>query len=167
MAVEHPDPHQDPRLGSHRLHRVIDCLLEREGSLEVWDWKSKIRLDENWLGDTIREAAHAWQLHDYAWHAQQWFGKPVTRAGHGLVVLGPKLLAKPILITITPERLIQWRSQAELVWRKMYEGPWHENWVACSDKHLHYGKECIFVPACHSLCGNETLFGGVYKRKDV
>lgn len=187
VAVEYPDPVQDPRLGTHRLHRVVDCILARGDGLEIWDWKTKIRLDEAYLGETQRAVLHSWQLLDYAYHVTQWAtlrsglpalpdrapsGAPwvVSHAAHGLVVLGPKLMAQAIPITITPERLAQWRGQADRVWQAMWEcerqdGPALMNWEACSDRHLHYGKECQFVPACHLLCGNEERFLGVYQRK--
>ena len=186
LAVEYPDPVQDPRLGTHRLHRVVDCILSRGDALEVWDWKSKIRLDEAYLEETTRAALHAWQLLDYSWHAGQWAnrrgvlptlpdrapsGAPwaVHYAAHGLVVLGPKLLAQAIPVTLTSERLVQWRRDADVIWYRMWRHQqtgftWH-NWEACSDRHLHYGKECVMVPACHLLNGNEERFLGVYQRK--
>lgn len=182
LAVEYSDPVQDPRLGTERLHRVVDCILARGDGLEVWDWKTKIRLDEAYLGETTRAVLHSWQLLDYSWHTSQWaqdgwlgigFTGPawqVNHAAHGLVVLGPKLLAQAIPVQIILERLSQWRSQAVRVWAAMWEcqrqdGPALMNWEACSDRHLHYGRECQFVPACHHLCGNEERFSGVYRRK--
>jgi len=45
----------------------------------------------------------------------------------------------------------------------------HEPWMnmeACTDRHLHFGKECQFIPACHDLVGNESLFEGVYKLRE-
>lgn len=170
LAVEMPDPNQDPRWGPHRVHRVVDCILERGGALEVWDWKSKIRLDESYLWETARAVKHNWQLLDYAWHVGQWYG-PVRYAAQGLVVLGPKLLAKSFPTLIDLERLTQWRNQADKVWQAMWEcdqqdGPVIMNWEACSDRYLHYGHECDFVPACHNLKGNESLFPSVYRRKE-
>ena len=185
IAVEYPDPVQDPRLGTHRLHRVVDCILARGDALEVWDWKTKIRLDEAYLGETARAVLHSWQLLDYSWHVEQWahdgrftVGQAllaflVRHAAHGLVILGPKLMAQAIPVTLTPERLNQWRRDATNIWGQMWEMdprnsratclPWH-NWEACSDRHLHYGKECQFVPACHLLNGNEEQFSGVYQK---
>ena len=205
VAVEYADPCQDPRFGTHRIHRVVDCILERDGALEVWDWKTKIRLDEAYLHETSRATLHSWQLLDYSWHVRFWehegrflsehegrflstrdggrlpvlpdraslpAPRPVRYAAHGLVILGPKLMAKAIPIALTHERLTQWRSQADRVWRAMWEcdqqdGPAVMNWEACSDRHLHYGKECQFVPACHLLHGNEAQFSGVYQRKVI
>jgi len=48
----------------------------------------------------------------------------------------------------------------------MNSKPWM-NFEACTDRHLHFGKECQFLPACHSLNGDETLFSGLYQRKDI
>ena len=200
VAVEYADPCQDPRFGTHRLHRVVDCILERDGALEVWDWKTKIRLDESYLHETSRATLHSWQLLDYSWHVREWEShetlepgrrdlstmpggatspppRPVRYAAHGLVILGPKLMVKAIPIPITPERLTQWHAQALAVWRRMWEdeigaSPWTNespvlmNWEACTDKHLFFGKECPFLPACHELAGNESYFSGVYKRID-
>ena len=206
VAVEYADPCQDPRLGTHRVHRVVDCILERDGVLEVWDWKTKIRLDEAYFHETSRATLHSWQLLDYSWHVREWEAasllrgtlpnatdtssgrgdvsalsnrvppsapRPVRYAAHGLVILGPKLMVKAIPVLITPERLTQWHAQALAVWRRMWEdeigaSPWTNespvlmNWEACTDKHLHFGKECPFLPACHELAGNESYFSGIY-----
>lgn len=172
VAAEYPDPIQDPRLGTGRLHRVVDCILARGDELEVWDWKSKLRLDEQYLGETARAVLHSWQLLDYSWHTRLWFGKPVSHAAHGLVILGPKLMAHAIPVTITPERLIQWHQQAKMIWKRMWkqESMAHEhypmNWEACTNRGLHFGKECVFLPACHQLNGNENLFSGVYQLRE-
>lgn len=190
VAVEYPDPVQDSRVGTQRIYRIVDCILEREESLEVWDWKSKLRLDAAYFPETQRAVLHSWQLLDYSWHVRQWANQPgrgylptlpdrapsgapwtVRHAAHGLVILGPKLMAQAIPITLTPERLTQWHIQAISVWRQMWweqfgEAPSLMNWEACSDRHLHYGKECVFMPACHDLCGNESLFSGVYRRRE-
>ena len=107
----------------------------------------------------------------------------VRHAAHGLVILGPKLMAQAVPVTITPDRLAQWHRDATRIWALMWQmdpvnpvgrlaegaalpgsAPWH-NWEACSDRHLHYGKECVFVPLCHHLCGNEELASGVYQRQ--
>ena len=194
VAVEYPDPVQDPRCGTERLHRVIDCLLARGDGLEVWDWKSKIRLDATYLGETARAVLHAWQLLDYASHTQFWaragqfeplIGRtgPVRHAAYGLVILGPKLMAQALPLTLTPARLAQWHQDALVIWGQMAqmdprvpsvvrlaERPsvassapvWH-NWEACTDRHLHFGKECQFLPACHELNGEEAQFGGLYR----
>ena len=190
IAVEMPDPDQDVRLGTHRLHRIVDCILERAGALEVWDWKSKIRLDESYWHETSRATLHSWQLLDYSWHVTDWdrqgllvrpqlptlvggtllpSARPVRYAAHGLVILGPKLMVKAIPIPITEARLTQWHAQALAVWQEMYwnevgEMPIRMNWEACTDKRHHWGKECPYLPACHDLAGNESVFGGVYRQ---
>ena len=33
---------------------------------------------------------------------------------------------------------------------------WH-NWEACTDKHLHFGKDCVFLDHCHQ---GRSLEGG-------
>ncbi len=168
IAVEYADPVQDVRLGTHRLHRVVDCILERNQVLEVWDWKTKMRLDDAYLPETKQEVLHQWQLLDYAWHAQKWFGKLVTRVGWGLVILSPKLKVEFIPVPVTPERLTQWLKDAMTIWFQIDDeavgetARWH-NWTACSDKHLHYGKRCVFFEACHTYLDNEALFPGLYQ----
>ena len=99
--------------------------------------------------------------------------------GQGIVVLGPSPGVLWAPVTISPERLDQWHRDAERVWLRMsvhagfgYKDeetgstwmPWR-NWEACTDKHLHFGKECVFVPACHQLNGQESRFTAVYKKK--
>lgn len=170
LAVEYADPTSPLPPGVH-VPRTLDCLLERDGALEVWDWKTTINLDDRYLPEKGREVLHSWQLLDYAWHAQQWFQRPVTAAGQGLVVLGPgKPKAHFLPVTLSPERLTQWRKDAMTIWTAMfsqsaegYQPMWH-NWTACTDRHLHYGKECEFMPACHIYNDNEALFPGLYER---
>lgn len=170
------------------VRRMVDCILERDGKLEVWDWKTHMNQDERYIPDKAREVAHQWQLLDYAWHAQQWFQMSVARVGHGRLTLGPKMRVDFQSVAVTQERLDQWQQDAQVIWHRMstadsYDtgraqdvakrrvavptrapssAPWH-NWEACSDRHLHYGKECVFFAACHELCGDETRFGGCYR----
>ena len=176
LYIERSDPIQDPRISRGRLYRVVDFARgvgdsKGEGGIEVWDWKTKINLDGMYLGEALRSVTHSWQLLDYAWHVQQWAGHPVTQAGHGLVVLGP---GKPKVhwptVQLTPERLEQWRAQAAVVWQQMWwqetgKAPTPMNFEACSDRHLHFGKECFLLPGCHQLCGNQTLYSSLYRRK--
>ena len=96
-------------------------------------------------------------------------------------------MAQALPLTLTPARLAQWHRDAIVIWGQMAqmdprvpsvvrlaERPsvarsaplWH-NWEACTDRHLHYGKECQFMSACHELCGDEALFGGIYRRIEV
>ena len=191
VAVEYADPFQDQRLGLKRTYRIVDCILARgtgaDRSLEVWDWKTKLRLDAAYLEETSRAVLHSWQLLDYSWHVGQWARTgalvcpaKVCHAAHGLVILGPKLVAHAIPISITPERLAQWHTQAKIVWSQMWaaqQGLYHceetrqrcvlyMNWEACTDRHLHFGKECPFMPACHQLNGNEERFSGVYQMRE-
>lgn len=169
LAIEYTDPTSALPPGV-KVPRIVDCILERDGALEVWDWKSAINQDEKYLPEKGRAVLHSWQLLDYAWHAEQWFQKSVTTAGHGLVVLGPgKPKAHFLPVTLSRERLDQWRRDARMVWSEMAYGAmfpedeWH-NWAACTDRHLHYGKECQFMAACHTYNDNEALFPGLYER---
>ncbi len=171
LYIECHDPIQDPRISRGRLYRVVDFAREEEGSLEVWDWKTKINLDDMYLGEALRSVTHSWQLLDYAWHVQQWAGARVVQAGHGLVVLGP---GKPKVhwptVQLSPERLTQWHRQALSVWAEMWRMEQDHtdvtmNFEACSDRHLHFGKECFLLPGCHQLCGNQTLYSSLYKKK--
>src|SRR5439155_9041977 len=116
--------------------------------------------------ETERATMHQWQLLDYAWHVQAHFKLPVTLAGWGLVVLGPKAQVRFLPVRLSPERLAQWRTQALRVWEMMNQPAWM-NFEACTDRHLHFGRDCVFMPACHSLNGQEELFEGLYKRKDT
>ena len=174
IYIEYADPHQDPRISRGRKYRVVDFVRCHQGcepeTFEVWDWKTKINLDDQYLGEALRSGMHSWQLLDYSWHVQQWTGTTVTQAGHGLVVLGP---GKPKVhwptVRITPERLTQWHAQARRIWSMM----WHDehmglarmNFEACSDRHMHFGRECLFLPACHQLNGNQNLFSSLYKMR--
>ena len=124
-----------------------------------------------YLGEALRSVTHSWQLLDYAWHVQQWTGARVKQVGHGLVVLGP---GKPKVhwptVQVAPERLAQWRAQAAVVWQQMWwqetgEEPIGMNFEACSDRHLHFGKECFLLPGCHQLNGNQSLYSSLYKKK--
>ena len=144
-------------------HRILDCTLQRGDTLEVWDWKASLRLDDRYLPDRLLEAHHSWQLLDYAWHGQAHFQRVVHRVGQGLLILGPKLKVEYSPVTVTKERLDQWRLDAETIWAMMGDGfMWH-NWKACSDKHLHYGQRCPFYEGCHDLYGDESQFPGLYR----
>ena len=170
LGVELVDPH-NPVPPGVKVPRIVDCVLAREdGTLEVWDWKSKMRLDDQYLGETMRATLHQWQLLDYAWHVQEWFQRPVSRAGWGLIVLAPSTKARLLPVKLEPGRLDQWRRDADQIWFQMSgddhnaQARWH-NWEACSDRHLHFGRECIYIPACHELLGDESLFSGLYKQR--
>jgi len=174
LGVELVDPY-NPVPPGVRVPRTIDCVLGGDGVIEVWDWKTKMRLDEQYIGETMRATLHQWQLLDYAWHVQEWerqgyFGgmvppRAVVRAGWGLVILAPTAKVRCIPVALTPERLQQWRRQAEIVWAKMASGDEWMNMEACTDRLLHFGQECAFLPACHELNGDENLYGGLYHRK--
>src|SRR3990167_4621544 len=169
LGVEMVDPYSPVPAGV-KVPRMVDAILERDGTLEVWDWKTAMRLDDQYLGEKMRAVLHQWQLLDYAWHAQTWFpGKHVSRAGHGLVVLAPSAKVRFLPVQVEPGRLDQWRQDAEKIWLEMYYadhperyGPTWHNCEACSDRHLHFGLECIYMPACHELLGNESLLSGIY-----
>ena len=175
IAVEYTGP--DPLPPNVRVPRIVDCVVECQEALQVWDWKSHIKLDPQYLGERQRSVIHNWQILDYGWHAQEWFGKPVTLVGTGEIILTPKQQFLPVPVVVTPARLAQWQHDAKGIWKQMtmqaeewldecFGNPisplWH-NWEACTDRHLFYGKECPFVTACHELSGDESLFGGVYK----
>ena len=171
VMIEQADPNQDNRIvRQRRAYRVVDFVRDRAEGLEVIDWKTKINLDDIYLGEALRSVMHSWQLLDYAWHVQQWTGRPVVQAGYGLVVLGP---GKPKVhwptIRLTPERLTQWHEQAQAVWATMWQveclGHPTMNFEACEDRHLHFGKECFLLPGCHQLCGNQELYPSLYKMK--
>jgi len=167
LGVEQQGP--KPLPPGVRVPRTLDCVLKRDDHLEVWDWKTAIRLDAQYFPEKARSVLHQWQLLDYGWHAQEWYQLPVTRVGHGLVILGPKLTVKFLPVEVSPARLRQWRIDALRIWRLMREhemSPWH-NWEACTDRHLHYGRECKFMSACHELNGEESQFGGRYRSLQV
>lgn len=145
---------------------IADCILQRGETLEVWDWKTSLRLDDQYLPDRLLEAHHSWQLLDYAYHGARAFGKPVARVGQGLVILGPKVKVEYSPVAVTPERLNQWVRDATRIWGEMEVGPvWH-NWQACSDKHLFYGTRCPMFEGCHTYFGDESLFPALYRLID-
>src|SRR3990167_5686469 len=70
--VEQSDPNQDVRIVRRgRAYRVVDFVCEGTEGLEVWDWKTKINLDDAYLGEALRAVMHSWQLLDYSYHVQQ------------------------------------------------------------------------------------------------
>lgn len=170
IAVEMADPHNILPPGV-KVPRIIDCIMEYQERLQVWDWKSHIKLDPQYLGERQRSIIHSWQLLDYGWHAQEWFKLPVALVGTGEIILTPKAQFLPVPVVVTPARLAQWREDAKIIWTEMRwtddsgYPPWH-NWMACTDRHLFYGKECEFMSACHDLSGDESLFSGVYKVRE-
>ena len=173
IAVEYTGP--DPLPPGVSVPRILDCCMEFQGALQVWDWKSHIKLDPKYLAERQQSVAHNWQILDYGWHAQKWFGKPVTLVGTGEIILSPKAQFLPVPVVVTPARLAQWHKDAETIWHLMSlhatgdtelaPPPWH-NWEACTDRHLFYGKSCPMYEGCHKLFGDERLFSGVYKEKE-
>ena len=169
LGVEMVDP-DSPVPAGVKVPRMVDAILERDGALEIWDWKTAMRLDDQYLGEKMRSVLHQWQLLDYSWHVQTWFpGRHVLRAGHGLVVLAPSAKVRFLPVQVEPGRLDTWRKEADTIWRTMHAHDsgasiWH-NWEACSDRHLHFGRECLYFPACHELLGDESLFSGIYSER--
>ena len=147
--------------------RVVDCIVEESGLIGVIDWKSAINLDwATYGGEKQKEVLHSYQLLDYSWHVQEWLKRPVSWAAHGLVIMGPRLLVKWLPVQLTEARLNQWHQDALLIQAQMDGEPWRD-YTACTDRHLFYGQECPYIPACHLLEGNESAYSGVYRLREA
>ena len=143
--------------------RKPDLVTSLNDKLSVYDWKLIQSLDSRYLHERLDAFLHSWQLLDYAYFTQEHFQRPVVEVSPVLVILGPKAMVQMQPVHLEPERIQQWKQQADVVWALMSSGkPWM-NLEACDDKHLHFGKKCPMYQGCHLLYGNETLFSSIYR----
>lgn len=93
------------------------CLEGKDGCLGVWDYKTHWSRDARYADADLRETQRSWQLKQYAYFAQEHYGKPVSTVGKLLVYLSPAL--KVWKVSYPVGDLASWHAQAQEVWYQM------------------------------------------------
>lgn len=119
----------------------------------ITDWKSHWSLDDYYVEKELSETERNWQLHQYAWFAQQVYSVPVKYLRKVVIRCVPSAKVWVYTHEVTQRRLEQWHGYALEVWDRMgndagCEPPWSAppNWQSCRK----YGKcEYYHRPECH------------------
>lgn len=128
-------------------------LLTQHGEdpyLVVTDYKTHWNLDDRFVQGNLVETERSWQLHQYAWFAQEVYKLPVRYVRKLMVRCQPQPKAWVYAALVKPGRLEAWRKTAEYVWADMdrdasvYGGHPLANWSSCE----RYGR-CQFYERCH------------------
>ena len=103
-----------------RYWGTLDLLTEDEHGLAVTDYKTHWKMDSKYADADLRATARSWQFRQYAYRAQEIYGRPVTCVRKLLVAFNPTVRVWPLYThAITQEELRVWRDQAESAWRVM------------------------------------------------
>lgn len=118
--------------------------------LVVTDYKTHWNLDDRFVQGSLVETERSWQLHQYAWFAQELYKLPVRYVRKLMVRCQPQPKAWVYAALIKPGRLDAWHRTAEYVWQDMdrdasvYGGHPLPNWGSCE----RYGR-CAYYERCH------------------
>ena len=139
------------------------------GYLVITDHKTSIQKAPRYIESDFKDIPLNWQLWDYAWRAQNYYGRPVRWIRIHQIILSPRtkcIMSEPS--RINPENLEAWAMSAEDHWADMAEADkWpfnqlRQNWHHCLNK---YGP-CRAYQACHSFLRDEKQMESVYVRKE-
>lgn len=97
---------------------TADLITDNGAGLTVTDYKTKMKLDDQYVDAELRQTARAWQFLQYAWFAQVKFERQVTQVRKLLVRFAP-LKVWLTTVEVTQEQLARWHVQAQNVWRRM------------------------------------------------
>ncbi|KKN66135.1 hypothetical protein LCGC14_0474250 [marine sediment metagenome] len=153
-------PASEPFAGAFEAHG--DYLI-------ITDHKTSIQKAPRYIESDFKDIPLNWQLWDYAWRAQQYYGRPVRWIRIHQIILSPRtkcIMSEPS--RIKPENLEAWAVNAERHWSYMAADD-HvglaflpQNWHHCLNK---YGP-CRAYQACHSFLRDEKQMESVYVRKE-
>jgi len=151
------------------LMSMVESTPPSQGDyLIITDHKTSIQKAPRFLATDLKDVPLNWQLWDYAWRAQNYYGRPVKWIRQHIIILTPKTscqFSDPA--KVKPENLAMWEYNANLHWLDMAEdeglafNELHQNWKQCENK---YGK-CPAYDACHTLCRDEAAMENLYVRK--
>ena len=136
--------------------------------LIITDHKTSIQKAPRYIESDFKDIPLNWQLWDYAWRAQSYYGRPVRWIRVHQIILSPRtkcIMSEPS--RINPENLAEWATNANLHWCDMErddEVPFNslrQNYHYCLNK---YGP-CRAYQACHSFLRDEKQMESVYARK--
>ena len=139
-----------------------------EDYLIITDHKTSIQKAPRYIESDFKDIPLNWQLWDYAWRTQSYYGRPVRWIRIHQIILSPQtkcIMSEPS--RINPENLKAWSFNAEKYWMEMLEddkqdfGYLRQNWHHCLNK---YGP-CRAYQACHSFLRDEKQMESVYVRK--
>ena len=137
--------------------------------LIITDHKTSIQKAPRYIESDFKAVPLNWQLWDYAWRAQSYYGRPVRWIRIHQIILSPRtkcVMSEPS--RIKPENLEAWAKNAEGYWLEMQRDDemlfehLQQNWKYCLNK---YGP-CRAYQACHSFLRNEKQMESVYVRKE-
>ena len=160
-------------IGSGRIDLVTTPKLLTDpsdnGYLIITDHKTSIQKAPRYVESDFKDIPLNWQLWDYAWRAQSYYGRPVRWIRIHQIILSPRtkcIMSEPS--RIKPENLEAWAVNAQLTWDDMlrddelFFNSLHQNWHHCLNK---YGP-CRAYQACHSFLRDEKQMESVYVRKE-
>ena len=140
-----------------------------ESYLIITDHKTSIQKAPRYIESDFKDIPLNWQLWDYAWRAQSYYGRPVRWIRIHQIILSPRtkcIMSEPS--RIKPENLEAWAVNAEGYWLEMQRDDemlfehLQQNWHYCLNK---YGP-CRAYQACHSFLRDEKQMESVYVRKE-
>ncbi|KKK53148.1 hypothetical protein LCGC14_3097680 [marine sediment metagenome] len=139
------------------------------GYLIITDHKTSIQKAPRYIESDFKDIPLNWQLWDYAWRAQSYYGRPVRWIRIHQIILSPRtkcIMSEPS--RINPENLKAWARNASIIWQDMQSDdqfPFdilRQNTHYCLNK---YGP-CRAYQACHSFLRDEKQMESVYVRKE-
>ena len=142
--------------------------VPKEDYLIITDHKTSIQKAPRYIESDFKDIPLNWQLWDYAWRAQSYYGRPVRWIRIHQIILSPRtkcIMSEPS--RINPENLEAWASTAQLHWDDMAGDDkrqfknLRQNYHYCLNK---YGP-CRAYQACHSFLRDEKQMESVYVRK--
>ncbi len=137
--------------------------------LIITDHKTSIQKAPRYIESDFKDIPLNWQLWDYAWRAQSYYGRPVRWIRIHQIILSPRtkcIMSEPS--RINPENLEAWAFNAEELWSDMANDDkaplrgLRQNWHHCLNK---YGL-CHAYQACHSFLRDEKQMESVYVHKE-
>ena len=140
-----------------------------EDYLIITDHKTSIQKAPRYIESDFKDIPLNWQLWDYAWRAQSYYGRPVRWIRIHQIILSPRtkcIMSEPS--QINPENLEAWAKNAQKHWNDMSSdngkdfNALHQNPHYCLNK---YGP-CRAYQACHSFLRDEKQMESVYVRKE-
>ena len=159
-------------IGSGRIDLVTAPLAVDDNPhyLIITDHKTSIQKAPRYIESDFKDIPLNWQLWDYAWRAQSYYGRPVRWIRIHQIILSPRtkcIMSEPS--RIKPENLKNWAYNAQKHWDDMVKDDFeesfsllHQNWKHCLNK---YG-QCPAYEACHSFLRDEKAMESVYVRKE-
>ena len=139
------------------------------GYLIITDHKTSIQKAPRYIESDFKDIPLNWQLWDYAWRAQQYYGRPVRWIRIHQIILSPRtkcIMSEPS--RIKPENLKAWARNASIIWQDMQSDDQFPFDILRQNTHFCLNKygPCRAYQACHSFLRDEKQMESVYVRKE-